>query len=281
MQKKNCRMQRDRNVNDDLRVIRDAELQLHDAGRKPTKRLYMANEKKNSENRVTILSIFFFSPSLFSYTSALSPLPPFPSLSLTLSLSRVLLISDERLEDYLEQAIRRVEQGETRTLVTGSLGWAEGINEDGDARPGRRCLAMRRDAPRVPSRCANIHRLVEKESRESRDRVCAYIYIYIFRLDNCVSVRDKSFGQTRLICVQSKIDFADRRIGAWYIIIIPSIVYRNFYTCIRARTHAHTLSRYTSRYTSLIFTIEPIPLRSNLHSHWIVMQIARMQIATR
>jgi len=52
--------------------------------------------------------------------------------------------------------------------MTESPEWAEGINEDGDARPGR--LATRRDAPRVLARCANIC-CREKVHWKSRDRV--------------------------------------------------------------------------------------------------------------
>lgn len=129
-------------------VIYDAKLQLHNVGRKLTERLYMANEKRIGRIRLISYSDFIDFFLLSFAVSRHSRPPPFSSsLSLPpLCLFLSLLIS--RLKDCLEWAIRRVGWGETRTLVTGSLEWTEGINEDGDARPGRRCPAMRRDALR-------------------------------------------------------------------------------------------------------------------------------------
>lgn len=73
-----------------------------------------------------------------------------------LSFSWVLLISDVASRLSGTSDARCVGQGGTWTLMTESPEWAEGINENGDARPGRRCLATRRDAPRILARCANI-----------------------------------------------------------------------------------------------------------------------------
>lgn len=139
--------------------------------------------------------------------------------------------------------------------------------------------ASRRSSRRLP--CDAQTFVVKKGESKSREienpRIHVYMYVYI----NSITARDKSFEQTRLICVQSKIDHADGCIGAWSIMIISCIAYRNFYT--RAGTHIcnrdilHDILRDILR----LYLLSPSLLRSNLHSHWIAMQIARMQIATR
>lgn len=95
-------------------VIRAAKLQLYDVGRKPTDFIRQMKKRAGRIAYNDSIDLFFF---------ILLPFPvrrksPFP---FSLSLFRALLIS-ECLEDCLERAIQRVEQGETRTLVTESSG---------------------------------------------------------------------------------------------------------------------------------------------------------------